>query len=350
MLKVAINGFGRIGRSAFKIAVEKFSDQIEIVAVNDLADNKTLAHLLKYDSNYGVWKHEVGATDSDIIVEGKHIKGLEEKDPEKLPWDALGVDVVIECTGAFTDIEGAGKHLKAGAKRVVISAPSKGATQRAGLCPAGDNPAPTCVLGVNQYDGKAKIINNASCTTNCIAPMIKVLEDNFGVEKALMTTVHAYTQDQMLQDGPHKDLRRARNATENIVPTTTGAAIAATEAIPTLKDKFDGVALRVPVTVGSISDITAVLKRDATAAEINQAFKDASQKPEYKGILAVTEDPIVSRDIIGSTASVIVDLSLTKSLGNLVKIFGWYDNEYGYSSRLVEQVIAVGQHLQNKQE
>lgn len=341
MIKIAINGFGRIGRSAFKIALEKFSDRVEIVAINDLADNKTLAHLLKYDSNYGVWKHEIGATDSDIIVDGKHIKGLEEKDPSRLPWDAMGVDVVIECTGVFTDTEGAGKHLKAGAKRVVISAPSEG-----------DNPAPTYVLGANKYEGGAEIINNASCTTNSIAPIMSVLEESFGVEKALMTTVHAYTQDQVLQDGPHpqhKDLRRGRSAAENIIPTTTGAAIATTDAIPTLKNKFDGIALRVPVSVGSISDITALLKKDVTIEELNQAFKDAAQKPGYKGIIEITEDPIVSRDIIGSSASVIVDLGLTKSLGNLVKIFGWYDNEHGYAHRLIEQVIEVGQYLQNKQ-
>lgn len=337
MLKVAINGFGRIGRNAFKIALEKWSDEVDVVAINDLADNKTLAHLLKYDSNYGVWNHHVSGTDSDIIVDGKHIKGLEEKDPSRLPWDAMGIDVVIECTGVFTDTEGAGKHLKAGAKQVVISAPSKG-----------DNPAPTYVLGANKYNGEAEVINNASCTTNCIAPMMKVLEESFGVEKALMTTVHAYTQDQMLQDGPHKDLRRSRSAAENIIPTTTGAAIATTEAIPSLKDKFDGIALRVPVSVGSISDITAVLKRETTVDEINQIFKDASQKPEYKGILEVTEDPIVSRDIIGSSASVIIDLGLTKAIGNLVKVFGWYDNEYGYANRLVEQIVEVGNSL-NKQ-
>jgi len=335
MIKVAINGFGRIGRSAFKIALEKFRDSVEVVAINDLADNKTLAHLLKYDSNYGVWNHHVSGTDSDIIVDTHRIKALEEKDPSKLPWDALGVDVVIECTGAFTDKEGASLHLKAGAKRVVISAPSKG-----------DNPAPTYVLGVNTYDGKAEVINNASCTTNCIAPMIKVLHESFGVEKALMTTVHGYTQDQMLQDGPHKDLRRARSAAENIVPTTTGAAIATTEAIPELQYKFDGIAIRVPVSVGSISDITALVKKEVSVIEINQAFKDASQKPEYKGILEVTEDPIVSHDIIGSTASVIVDLGLTKSVGNLIKVFGWYDNEHGYAYRLIEQVLVVGEYLQ----
>lgn len=331
MLKVAINGFGRIGRSAFKIAIEKFSDQIEVVAINDLADNKTLAHLLKYDSNYGIWRHEVSATDSDIILDGKHIKGLEEKDPEKLPWDALGVDVVVESTGVFTDSEGASKHIKAGAKRVVISAPSKG-----------DNPAPTYVLGVNKYTGEAEIINNASCTTNSIAPIVKVLDDGFGVERALMTTVHAYTQDQLLQDGPHKDLRRARSAAENIIPTTTGAAIATSEAIPSLKGKFDGIALRVPVAVGSISDITALLKQEVSIEQVNQSFIGASQNPNYKGILEVTRDPIVSRDIIGTTASAIVDLSLTKAIGNLVKVFGWYDNEWGYSHRLIEQVIEVG--------
>lgn len=334
MIKVAINGFGRIGRSAFKIALEKWSDAVEVVAINDLADNKTLAHLLKYDSNYGVWNHHVSGTDSDIVVDKNRIKALEEKDPAKLPWDALGVDVVIECTGVFTDKDGAGKHISAGAKRVVISAPSKG-----------DDPAPTFVLGVNAYDGTAEVINNASCTTNSISPMMKVLDDSFGVEKALMTTVHAYTQDQVLQDGPHpqhKDLRRGRSAAENIIPTTTGAAIATTEVMPHLKYKFDGIALRVPVSLGSISDITALLKKETTVIEINQAFKDASQKPEYKGILEVTEDPIVSHDIIGSSASVIVDLGLTKSVGNLVKVFGWYDNEWGYSSRLIEQVIALG--------
>lgn len=337
MIKVAINGFGRIGRSAFKIALEKWSDAVEVVAINDLADAQTLAHLLKYDSNYGVWNHHVSGTDSDIIVDKHRIKTLEEKDPAKLPWDALGVDVVIECTGVFTDKEGASKHITAGAKRVVISAPSKG-----------DDPAPTFVLGVNAYDGTAEVINNASCTTNSISPMMKVLDDSFGVEKALMTTVHAYTQDQVLQDGPHpqhKDLRRGRSAAENIIPTTTGAAIATTEVIPHLKYKFDGIALRVPVSVGSISDITAQLKKETTVIEINQAFKDAAQKPEYKGILEVTEDPIVSHDIIGSSASVIVDLGLTKSVGNLVKVFGWYDNEWGYSNRLIEQVIEVGKSV-----
>lgn len=333
MIKLAINGFGRIGRSALKIALEKHADKIEIVAINDLADNKTLAHLLKYDSNYGVWPHDVKATASNIIVNGKSIHSLTEKDPSKLPWDGLGVDVVIESTGAFTDKAGAGKHLEAGAKKVIISAPSKG-----------DDPAPTYVLGVNEYSGGEDIINNASCTTNCISPMIAVLHETFGVERALMTTVHGYTQDQMLQDGPHKDLRRARSAAENIVPTTTGAAIATTEAIPDLKNKFDGISLRVPIPVGSISDITAILKKEASVDEINEVFKQAAKNSKYHGILEVTEDPIVSHDIIGSTASVIVDLGLTKVVGNLVKVFGWYDNEWGYSNRLIEQAIQVGSH------
>ncbi len=333
-IKLAINGFGRIGRSAFKIAFDKFQDKIEVVAINDLADNTTLAHLLKYDSNYGVWGHKTGLSDDAIMVDEKKVKAFAEKEPDKLPWKELGVDVVLECTGAFTEKEQAGLHIKAGAKRVIISAPSKG-----------DNPAPTYVLGVNET-GKEEVINNASCTTNCIAPMIKVLEDTFGVEKAMMTTIHAYTQDQNLQDGPHKDLRRARAASENIVPTTTGAAIAATEVIPSLKGKFDGVAIRVPVAVGSISDITAVLKKTASVDEINSAFEKASQGA-LKGIMEVTNDPIVSSDIVGSEASVIVDLSLTQAVGNMVKVFGWYDNEFGYSTRLVEQAIIIGQQLQN---
>ncbi len=334
MIKVAINGFGRIGRSAFKIAYDKFGDQIEIVAVNDLADNKTLADLLKHDSNYGLWKHEVSADEKNITVDGKNIRALSENKPNNLPWKELAVDIVLECTGVFTSKSDASKHLSAGAKRVIISAPSKE-----------NDPAQTYVLGVNKYDGKSEIINNASCTTNNVAPMIKVLEEKFGVEKALMTTVHAYTQDQLLQDGPHKDLRRARNATENIVPTTTGAAIATTEVIPELVGKFDGISLRVPVAVGSISDITAILKKEVTVDEINNAFLEASKSEALKGILEVSTEPIVSTDIVGSTASVIIDLPMTKTIGNLVKVFGWYDNEYGYASRLVEQVVEVGKLL-----
>ncbi len=245
----------------------------------------------------------------------------------------MEIDIIIEATGKFTDIQGALAHLKAGAKRVVISAPSKG-----------DNPAPTYVLGVNKYEN-AEIINNASCTTNCIAPVIKILNDNFGVKKALMTTVHSYTQDQVLQDGPHKDLRRARSAGQSIIPTTTGAAVATTETLPELRGRFDGVSLRVPVAVGSISDITAVVSRDVTIKELNNAFEEASKKPEYKGILTVTNESLVSRDIVGRSESAIVDLGLTQSLDNLVKVFAWYDNEWGYSNRLIEQAIEVGKKI-----
>ena len=331
MLKVAINGFGRIGRSAFKIAHDKFSGQIEIVGINDIADSKTLSHLLKYDSNYGIWPHDVRNDANDIIIDTKLYKVFSEKEPNKLPWKDLGVDVVIESTGRFTDKVGAAQHLQAGAKKVIISAPAKG----------GD--VPTLVLGVNadKYSGE-EIINNASCTTNCVAPVAWVINNKFGILKAMMTTMHGYTQDQNLQDGPHKDLRRARAAAINIVPTTTGAAISTTEVIPELKGKFDGTALRVPVAVGSISDFTFLLKRKVTVEEINQAFKEAASG-EMKGILAVTEDPIVSSDIVGRSESAIVDLGLTQVVdGDLVKVFAWYDNEYGYSNRLVEQVINVG--------
>jgi glyceraldehyde 3-phosphate dehydrogenase len=333
MIKVAINGFGRIGRSVLKVAIEKHLNEIEIVAVNDLADSKMLAHLLQYDSNYGPWKdHIITATEDTIIVDDKHIKVCSEKDPAQLPWGELGVDIVVESTGRFTDIESAGAHIKAGAKKVVISAPSKGA-----------NPAPTYVLGVNKYDGQAEIINNASCTTNCISPVIRVLSQKFGINKALMTTVHSFTQDQELQDGPHKDYRRARSAPQSIIPTSTGAAIATTETQPDLRGKFDGVSLRVPTAVGSISDITAVLGREATVKEINDAFIEAASQENYKGILAVTDEPLVSKDIVGRSESAIVDLELTQSLGDLVKVFAWYDNEWGYSNRLVEQVVVVGQ-------
>ncbi len=334
MIKIAINGMGRIGRSAFKIASDKFDGQVEIVAVNDLVDNKTLANLIKHDSNYGIWEHEIESDEKNIIIDGKRILSLSEKDPISLPWKELSVDVVLECTGVFTEVEKSKLHITAGAKRVIISAPSKGEIQ-----------SPTCILGVNHYDGNSKVINNGSCTTNSIAPIMQILEKNFGVEKALMTTVHAFTDDQVLEDGAHKDLRRARSATQNIIPTITGAAISATEAIPSLKDNFDGVALRVPVAVGSISDITALLKKDVTVEEINQAFKKATTKKEYQGVVEITQEPLVSSDIIGSTASVIIDLGLTKSLGNLVKVFGWYDNEWGYANRLVGQAVEVGKSL-----
>lgn len=339
MIKVAINGFGRIGRSTFKIAVEKFSDQLEVVAVNDLTEAKTLAHLLKYDSNYGVWNKEVNHNANSIIVDQKPYKVYQEKEPDKLPWKDLGVDVVIESTGRFTSYEGASLHLQAGAKKVVISAPTKGDPSA-----GSGQEVKTFLLGVNadKYAGE-NIISNSSCTTNCVAPVAAVVEEKFGIVKAMMTTIHAYTADQNLQDGPHRDLRRARAAAANIVPTSTGAAISTAHVIPDLEGKFDGTAIRVPVAVGSISDFTFLLKKKVTVDEVNQAFKEASDSKQYQGILAVTEDPIVSSDIVGRSESAIVDLSLTKVVdGDMVEVFAWYDNEYGYSYRLIEQVINVG--------
>lgn len=331
MLRVAINGFGRIGRISFKIALEKHSDELEIVGINDLASPKTLAHLLKYDTAYGIWPHEVSADEKNIIVDGKKYPVLGEKEPTKLPWKDLNVDVVIESTGKFTDKEGATQHLQCGARKVVISAPSKGG----GI--------PTLVIGVNDKDYKGEdIVNNASCTTNCISPVVEVINNKFGVLKAAMTTIHAYTHDQNLQDSSHKDLRRARAAAVNMVPTSTGAAKATTETIPALKGLFDGMSIRVPVIVGSISDITFLLKRKVTVEEINQALKEEAEGA-LKGIMAVTDEPIVSSDIIGRSESSIVDLGLTQVIdGDLVKVFAWYDNEWGYSNRLVEQVIFVG--------
>ncbi len=344
-VRVAINGFGRIGRTSFKIIQEKYSDSIEVVAINDLTDAKTLAHLLKYDSNYGVWTKEVSSDEQNIIIKGKPYHILSEKEPLKLPWKDLNIDVVLECTGRFTDKTGASLHLQAGAKRVIISAPSKPASPDGGQGggEGGSAEVKTFVLGVNggTYSGE-EVISNASCTTNCIAPVAAIMNLKFGVVKAMMTTIHSYTADQNLQDGPHKDLRRARNASENIVPTTTGAAIAVTEAIPGLKGLFDGAAIRVPTKVGSISDFTFLLKKKVTVEEVNTAFKEVSQNPLFSGILAVTEEEIVSSDIIGRPESAIVDLSLTQVVdGDMVKVFAWYDNEYGYSNRLVEQVLNV---------
>jgi len=333
MLKVAINGFGRIGRSAFKIALDKFSKDLEIVAINDLGDAKTLAHLLKYDSNYGIWNHQVSNDEKHIIVDQKPYLVLQEKEPDKLPWKDLQVDVVIESTGKFTKGEQAKLHLSAGAKKVVISAPTHGDGVE----------VPTLLLGVNadKYSGE-DVISNSSCTTNCVAPVAKVMHEKFGIQKAMMTTVHAYTQDQNLQDGPHKDLRRARAAATNIVPTTTGAAISTAHVIAELEGKFDGVAIRVPVAVGSISDFTFLLKKKVTVEQVNKAFTEAAAG-NLKGILAVTDEPIVSSDIVGRSESAIVDLGLTQVVdGDMVKVFAWYDNEYGYSMRLIEQVINVG--------
>ncbi len=325
--KIAINGFGRIGRNAFKIAFDR--SDVEVVAINDLTDTKTLAHLLKHDSNYGEYDHEVGYDDTGIIVDGKHIKILAEKDPAALPWKDLEVDVVIESTGFFVDPAKARAHIDpAGAKKVVISAPAKG------------EGADTIVLGVNEdklKDGVTDVVSNASCTTNCITPVMGVLESHFGIEKAMMTTVHSYTASQKLQDAPAKDLREARNAAENIVPTTTGASIAAGEALPALKGRFGGMSVRVPTPVVSMSDITAVLKKDVTVEEINEVFKKAAKEPFYQGILDVTEEELVSTDFKGNSHSCIVDLLLTAVIGgNLIKVVAWYDNEWGYSNRLVE--------------
>lgn len=334
-VRIAINGFGRIGRNAFKIAFER--SDIEIVAVNDLTDNKTLAYLLKYDSNYGTYEHKVTSDDEHIVVDGQSIKVFAEKDPAALPWGDLNVDLVIESTGFFTDKEGASKHIQAGAKRVVISGPTK------------SDGVDTIVLGANddKIAGATEVISNASCTTNSLGVVMAILDAEFGVEKSLLTTVHSYTASQKLQDAPSKDLREGRNAAENIVPTSTGAAIAVTKALPQLAGKFDGISMRVPTPVVSISDITALLSRDVTVDEINNVFKKAAADPFYQGILAVSEEPLVSRDYIGNSHSGIVDLLLTRVVGgNLIKIAVWYDNEWGYSNRLVELVADVGKALQ----
>ncbi len=325
-MNLAINGFGRIGRQAFKIAFEH--KNIDIVAINDLTDPKTLAHLLKHDTSYHTWEHEVSFDDKNIIVNGKKIPVSAEKDPAALPWKQFKVDVVLECTGRFRKKEEAELHLKAGAKKVVMSAPAKG------------KGVPTYVRGVNcgkVSEEKEAVINNASCTTNCIAPVMAVLEETFGIEKAMMTTVHGYTSDQNLQDGPHKDLRRARAAAENIVPTTTGAAKAVGEVIPAVNGIFDGLAVRVPVLTCSLADITAVLKKNVTKEEINQALIEASKSKRFENVLLTTEEELVSSDFVANPYSSIVDLKLTNVVGdNLVKVIAWYDNEMGYSYRLVE--------------
>ncbi|MFA5061796.1 MAG: type I glyceraldehyde-3-phosphate dehydrogenase [Patescibacteria group bacterium] len=325
-MNLAINGFGRIGRQAFKVAILKKG--IKIVAINDLTDTKTLAHLLKYDTAYGHYDLPVSFDEKNLIVKGQKIPVLAEKDPTQLPWAKMKVDVVLECTGRFTKKEDAEMHIKAGAKKVILSAPAKGGG------------VPTYVRGVNCAKvGKeaAKVINNASCTTNCIAPVMAVLQETFGIEKAFMSTVHGYTADQNLQDGPHKDLRRARAAAENIVPTTTGAAKAVGEAMPTVQGIFDGLAFRVPVPTCSLSDITAVLKKKVTKEEINKALIEASKTERFAGILTTTVEELVSSDFVGNTHSSIIDLGLTNVVGgNLVKVVAWYDNEAGYANRLVE--------------
>lgn len=362
-VRVVINGFGRIGRAAFKVALEK--SEVEMIAINDLAPARVLAHLLKYDSVYGIFPKEVEVEEAGEVVEkeawtlpsahfkektpehdeylladDKRVKVLAEKDPALLPWQSSDIDVVLECTGRFVKDASASAHLKAGAKRVIISAPTKG---------SGD--VKTFLLGVNAKDYQHEtLISMASCTTNCVAPVAKVIEENFGIVKAAMTTIHAVTAEQNLVDAPppvlHEDLRRGRSALQNIVPTTTGAAIATTKTIPSIEGRFDGLAARVPVLCGSLSDFTFLVKRKIIADEVNQAFLKAERNPLYQGVLTTSPEPLVSSDIIGNPASAIVDLSMTKVIdGDLVKVLAWYDNEWGYSNRLVELAIEVGKTL-----
>ena len=331
MVKVAINGFGRIGRNALKILLDR--RDVEVVAINDITDAKTLAHLLKHDSSYGTYEKNVKAGENSIFVNTREIPVFAEKDPANLPWGKLGVDVVIESTGFFTKPEDARAHIEAGAKKVVISAPAKG------------EGAKTVVLGVNEeiVDKTDEILSNASCTTNCIAPIMKILENEFGIEKAMMTTVHSYTGSQRILDAPAKDLREARSAAENIVPTTTGASKAAAKTIPSLEGKFNGLSVRVPTPVVSLSDITAVLKRDTTKEELVKVFEKAAKEPYYEGILGVTHEELVSSDFIGDPHSCIVDLPLIDVVGgNMIKVVAWYDNEWGYSNRLVELTMDFG--------
>jgi len=327
-MKVAINGFGRIGRHAFKFLIEK--PGVEVVAINDLTDNATLAHLLKYDSVHGKFNGTVSHDDQHLIINGKKIKALAERDPKNLPWGEMGVDVVLESTGFFTDAAKANAHIEAGAKKVVISAPATGDCK-------------TVVLGVNDniLDGTETIMSNASCTTNCLAPMVKVLDEAFGIESGFMTTIHAYTSDQNLQDSPHKDLRRARAAAYSIVPTSTGAAKAVGLVLPHLKGKLNGNAMRVPIPDGSVTDFTVNLKTAATVEEINAAMKAASET-SLKGILEYNTDPIVSIDIIGNRHSCIFDSDLTQVIGNTAKVVGWYDNETGYSARVADLIAKIG--------
>lgn len=357
MIRVGINGFGRIGRLAFRIGLLKHFDEIQFVAINTSGSMNTAgwAHLTNFDTMYRQFELKVQSEELKAVEEltgddyqigallvserNLRVPVLAQKDAAKIPWSKYGVDVVIESTGHYTDEEGAKKHAIGGAKRVVISAPAKGGN------------VGTYVLGVNEgegHDPEGMVISNASCTTNCIAPVAAVIQAKFGIEKAMMTTIHSYTDDQVLQDSSHKDLRRARAAGQNIIPTTTGAAIATTETIPELKGLFDGMSLRVPTTTGSITDFTFILKQQVTKDEINQAFRDAVENPIYKGILAISDGSLVSSDIIGRSESAVVDLPLTQVVaGNMVKVFAWYDNEWGYANRLVEQVIRVGRSLES---
>ncbi|CEA07301.1 Glyceraldehyde-3-phosphate dehydrogenase 1 [Arthrobacter saudimassiliensis] len=333
-VRVGINGFGRIGRNYLRAALQH-GEGFEVVAVNDLGDPEQLAHLLKYDSVAGRLAEKVSVEDGNLRVGERTIKVLAERDPGSLPWAELGVDIVIESTGFFTNAEDAQKHISAGAKKVLVSAPAKG-------------DALTVVMGVNEGDydpEKHDIISNASCTTNCLGPLAKVLNDAFGIERGLMTTVHAYTADQNLQDGPHRDLRRARAAALNMVPTSTGAAKAIGTVLPELKGKLDGFAIRVPVPTGSATDLTVTLEKEATVEEINAVYREAAQDPRWAGILTYTEDPIVSSDIVGDPASSIFDAGLTRVMGNQVKVVAWYDNEWGYSNRLVDLTGLVASKL-----
>jgi len=331
--RIGINGFGRIGRSFLRVSAER--PDLEVVAINDIMDTRTLAHLLEFDSTYGRFGHEVGYSGDTITVDGRPIAVLSQRDPADIDWAGLGVEVVIEASGLFLARDKAALHLKGGARKVLISAPGK-------------NPDLTIVLGVNEgaYDPQRHdVISNASCTTNCVAPMAKVLNDAFGLTRGFMTTIHAYTGDQMLLDGPHKDLRRARTAAVNIVPTTTGAARATGEVIPELAGRLDGVAVRVPVEDGSLTDLAAVVATEVTREDVNQAFQDAAATGPLAGRLRYSTDPLVSRDIIGDPSSCVFDSGLTQAAGTLVKIFGWYDNEWGYTSRLVDLAALVGGKL-----
>lgn len=329
MIRVAINGFGRIGRNVFKVALTK--KEIEVVAINDLIDARTLAHLLQYDTVYGRYNQKVEGGDDHIIVGSQKIKVFGEATPENLPWEENKIDVVIEATGRFTTENDANKHILAGARTVILSAPAK------------EGNITTVVAGVNNKDcKKGSIISSASCTTNCITPVVSVIDDRFTVLKSLMTTVHAYTADQNIQDSGHKDLRRARAAAANIVPTTTGAAKASTKVLTNLENKFDGIAIRVPIINGSISDIVMLVKGKTTVEEVNNTLRVASTLPHYKNILSCTEEALVSSDIIGNPHSAIVDLSLTKVVdGDFVKVIAWYDNEWGYSNRMIETILAM---------
>jgi len=328
-IKIAINGFGRIGRPALKIALEK--ENLEVVAINDLADDKTLAHLLKHDSSYGTYAREVKVGSGEIIVNGKTIKSFSEPDPTKLPWKDLEVDIVLECSGVFNDRVSAEKHIQAGAKKVILSAPPKG------------DDIPVYLIGVNENELKAEdnIISNGSCTTNCLAPMIRVLDEKFGVEKGFLTTVHSYTNSQRILDLPHRDLREARAAGQNIIPTTTGAAKTVAKAIRSMAGNLDGISMRVPTPVVSVTDFVGTLKKEATTEEINAAYREAAST-YLKNILDISDEELVSMDFKGNPASAIVDLALTMANGNLVKVIGWYDNEWGYANRLVEMAELFG--------